>query len=120
MGYDQTTWVNPCGSPACALGHYAAQYPKRFVLNPNWVSPITGLTRAVIHLRSSENSVLSPTSSIVTEEFQITESESEELFNGGGCGEAKTAKEAAAYIRKFVRRKDRLQAKKRAKRKARR
>jgi hypothetical protein len=105
-GYDQGKWVNECGSPACALGHYAAQYPKRFVLNPNWVSPVGGRPYPVIQLRGSD-ARLGPQSTGILEEFSITSSESEELFSGSGCGDATTAKEAAAYIRKFVARKDR-------------
>lgn len=112
--YSQKVFVHPCGAPACALGHYAAQFPRRFrikppggVFNSNG-SIIDALTDApTLHFNNSET---------IRNEFAITETEADELFSSSGCDHAATSEEAANYIRKFVARKDRrVRAKAKAK-----
>ncbi len=87
--YDQNLYRHPCGTPACALGHWAAANPKRFTVTPFGI-PLTATSYGI------ETAVL---------EFGIDFDEVEELFDVYGCGGAKTAKQAARYIRAFVKRK---------------
>lgn len=88
--YDQKSFSHRyCGTPACALGHWAAHNPKR------WTSP------EYPKLRKPLQSWTTPFES-AGEEFHLSSGQVNTLFDLSGCGRAKTAKQAAAYIRKFV------------------
>ncbi len=88
-GYNQGAYVHPCKTPACALGHWAAAHPKR------WGFDLSGIPY-VDDVQSLD---------AASDEFGIDENESVELFCFAGCGNAKTAKAAAKYIRTFVKKK---------------
>lgn len=91
--YRQRYLLHPCGTPACALGHWAAAHPER-----GWrlqgLGPEAGLYQDGKFAAAA-----------AATEFGLTDVEVEELFGFRGCGNAKSAREAARYIRKFVRRK---------------
>ncbi len=89
--YDQGIYRHPCGTPACALGHWAAANPKRWRFD-NYGLPFVA--------RDFESGTYS-----AVDEFGISYDEADDLFGYAGCGEAQTAKEAARYIRTFVKRK---------------
>lgn len=89
-GYRQMIYIHPCGSPGCALGHWAVAHPDRWIVNVD-------LERVVFRYAYGK-SILSSTAS----EFGITDDEAEELIGIAGCGDARTAKEAATYIRAFI------------------
>jgi hypothetical protein len=74
--YSQCLYVHPCGTPACALGHY------------------------VKRTRRTQSRALDE-----AKEFGLRHAEADELFWAGGCGGARTAKQAAKYIQKFIARK---------------
>ena len=78
--YSQIYFNHSCGTPACALGHACA---------------IPAIRRAGMSERDYLRSV---------EVFCLSNGQWHELFDSFGCGEAKTAKQAARYIRAFVRR----------------
>jgi hypothetical protein len=80
--YDQVSFQHNCGTPACALGHWRASQGR----TPD---PYMGRTDYAEERVSKDD-------------FAIVEAEYEDLFGGAGCERAKTAKEAAAYIRSFV------------------
>lgn len=92
---------NECGTPACALGHWAAANPERWVAayNPGLATKWSPVLRHNFVSRQLPDVYLE-----AMEEFGITDHQAEELFNGSGCGSATTAKEAADYIRAFVER----------------
>jgi len=73
--YSQRDHAHDCGAPACALSYWYAYKGS------TW-------------LDGQIDEVLA--------EFGLTPAEGIELFSGRGCGEARTAREAAAYIRGFV------------------
>ena len=83
-----------CGSPACALGHYASRddLQSTFYLGYN--------TDGVISASSDRSVQLNGT--IVRKEFGVSMMEAERLFGSRGCGEAETALEAAEYIENFL------------------
>ena len=84
---------NDCGTPMCALGHYAYRrdLQRTFRLSEHG----TFLNNA--GERSPEwEYVLYP-------HFGITEEEATFLFERRGCGNAKTNIQAAKFIEKFVR-----------------
>jgi hypothetical protein len=89
--YNQEDYAHSCGSPACALGHYAAN-TRGFKLDRQWYE----------YFREDK---LFTWDCGADEEFGLSYSEAMELFYYNGCGEAKTAKQAAKYIRSFVKRK---------------
>lgn len=91
--YDQKQIKHDCGTPACAIGHWIRHTRGRIYLTDG----------GELFHKESECFIsgVQHTGSI---EFRITYSQADELFGIDGCGEAKTAKQAARYIRKFVNR----------------
>ncbi len=110
--YSQSAFVHPCGAPACALGHYAAQFPRKYQFK-DVTSAVTDHQKIVLAYR--DGLYVSYDDNRTINEFSITHDEARELFAGYGCGGAENAKEAAAYIRKFVARKDRRMRARKAK-----
>jgi hypothetical protein len=99
--------VHACGTPACAFGHYAArrdlqqdfQLPTRCYENRDypWIFCNTVLVGAWGATR--------PTAMWGREasnHFGIPHDQVNELFCSDGCGNAKTATQAAQYIKRFV------------------
>lgn len=90
-GYDEEE-LHPCGTPACALGHYAVrqdlQSSFRLVMdgvkgiNSDW------------YIDYDEAAIL--------EHFGIDVDEAGDIFGGYGCGRAETAVAAAEFIEAFV------------------
>lgn len=87
-GYDQERFAHSCGTAACALGHWAAAHPERWSINP---------TRLTLHSRTCADALEG-----AKIEFGLAPSQVYVLFDSDGCGGAKTAKQAADYIRAFV------------------
>lgn len=96
--YVQNATIHDCGTPACALGHWAAANKRRFKYDRR--SGIVAL------LDDPENIAVSV---IGAREFDLSMGQAVELFSGWGCGEARTAKQAARYIRTFVKRVERVE-----------
>jgi hypothetical protein len=91
-GYNQNKWTHSCGTPACALGHWAMANTDR------WCRDEDG--GVSLHQFSGR------TSRSAREEFGISAHEFVELFSSLGCGQADhNPQKAAAYIRAFVERK---------------
>lgn len=89
---------NQCGTPACALGHYAAATPERWGMHKS-------ATDGRLYPRLKGHAWTATVWDHTTIDFGLTEQESSELFDGQGCGRATSPKEAATYIRNFVHRK---------------
>lgn len=94
--FTMATWgheaigMNECGTPACALGHYAVTKEAQ---SRGWNLSIYG------HLETPDrNDVMKS----ARKEFGINDREIVRLFSGNGCGGAQTPREAANYIREFV------------------
>jgi len=93
-----------CGSPACAIGHYVARQDLQsdFLPVPPGHSHMdreggTG------HVLLTSGKVVFFTARSLLEHFDLDSDEYEQLFGGGyGCGDARTAIEAAEYIERFV------------------
>jgi len=103
-----------CGTPACALGHYAARTDLQDVLA---IHAVETLDHTDYRVAAADNCEVLPGwdefdedescdaykyDFDVAEHFGITGSECEELFGGDGCFNAQTPEAAAAYIRNFV------------------
>lgn len=85
--YLQGCYTHPCGTPACALGHWAVANPDRWSFacgTPYLILSASGVSRCA------------------QSEFGLSWHESEEIFGSEGCDFAETAKQAADYIRDFV------------------
>ena len=78
-----------CGTPACALGHYAARgdLQDEFYLSSSGCFVAHG--GGGVYMRTLEH-------------FGITTDQEDELFGSEGCGCAETPEEAAKYIEQFV------------------
>lgn len=89
---------NFCGTPACALGHYGARGDLQRLMK-------VGVRQGAINLlyhANYNNRTVSYDDDTVQEHFGITEEQATDLFDGDGCGGARTPIEAAKYIEKFV------------------
>lgn len=105
-GYDQEAVTHPCGSPACAWGHWlygnkerfkrialedgARKNDIKFVLDRWHSSSVVHDGRYVSFYDAGER------------EFALSPGETTMLFEAHGCGRATTGKQAANYIRIFV------------------
>ena len=81
--YDQSTITHGCGTPGCAWGH--------------WIESPARRARIVRELSSIPQSIL-----CAEPEFALNAGDVTELFAVNGCGMARSAKQAAKYIRRFV------------------
>jgi hypothetical protein len=89
--YDQRWFIQPCGTPGCLLGGYAAAHPERWEFLDGVIPVLKGGDSAEDYLDA------------VTSEFNLKSWEWTELFEREGCNNAGTdGKKAAAYVRKFV------------------
>lgn len=103
-------FVNPCGTPACALGHYAWRndLQSEFI-----ISNSAPLGRTVFytegfgsHWRENESDhSVGLSDDRMLEYFGLSYSEVLELFDADGCLKAALPSEAADYIESFVARK---------------
>lgn len=106
-GYYQTTIQHPCGTPACAIGHYLelrGMLPEKastvYIAWENKEETNIFEDRFYANLAREGHLVFE-----ATDEFDLTEYEARDLFDFEGCGDARTALQAANYIRDFVARK---------------
>ena len=84
--------VNLCGTPACALGHYAARRDVQhtFVLDRDGDVMIG---QACVDFDNH-----------IPVHFGITGVQAKELFDSDGCDRARTPTQAANYIERFIKR----------------
>lgn len=92
--FDMGTYANGCGSPACVLGHYAAM--------PRTPFRLAGVGTNALSDRNGSPLPLGFSSRLVRDHFALTNIEARELFDSDGCGGAKTPKQAARYLERFV------------------
>lgn len=97
--YSQDVFVHHCGTPACALGHYAANNKRR-----GWGFKAADYSFGTGHVTYNGHSQ-SCADPRVLDEFDLSFTEAIELFSGDGCNGARTGKQAAKYIQRFVKRK---------------
>lgn len=91
-GYAQTRFAHPCGTPACALGHWAAANPRRWMISAG--SPLGSVRLRGCYMLNEIAAGM--------DEFAIDMEQYYDLFGGWGCGGAQTGKQAARFIRQFV------------------
>lgn len=95
-----------CGTPGCALGHYAARRDLQdefsLATSDGVNCPLEDSIETDEHGRIRVGAGLSCCAQAVCDHFGISKDEAHELFSGSGCGMAATAKAAAEYIRTFV------------------
>ena len=99
--FDMSDVIHPCGTPACAFGHYAWRTDLQDAFEPlavgdmGWWDVVFADTKKHCRYYGSE----------VRDHFGLTQDELDELFEETGCGGAKTPIEAAEYVEAFVDRK---------------
>lgn len=102
--HEQSQFVNTeanfCGSPSCALGHFAARTDLQRVLKIA-IHENTDFKYAQLELRST-NERADMLEEELLQYFGLNKEEMKELFSGVGCRNAKSAITAAKYIEKFV------------------
>lgn len=83
-----------CGTPCCALGHYAGRGDLQRSFNLDKDGTLRFGKRSIEYYSDE-----------VLAHFGLTNEEAIELFGCQGCNDAQTPAEAIAYIRAFVNRK---------------
>jgi len=100
--FNMSIYANHCGTPACALGHYAARGDLQEVFS---LSSVNGDSFKIPVYNNTFTSIHTPFT-VAAEHFDITIAETVELFSSSGCGkigrEPITAKQAIAYIENFI------------------
>jgi hypothetical protein len=90
-------YVHTCGTPACAFGHYAGR--------PDLQDFVRIEGECIFYAQPDEDGdhLLADYDDPQTlKHFGISEEQAVELFREDGCGQARTADEAAKYIEDFV------------------
>lgn len=82
-----------CGTPGCALGHYAA----RRDMQSDFILTNRGDLEASVEGLNEYQTVTA-----ALRHFDIDREQEEKLFGSNGCGNAKTPNEAAGFIEQFV------------------
>jgi hypothetical protein len=91
--FTMSRYVNSCGTPACAFGHYASREDLQDLCK-------ISATGAVRYQDSGD--LCDYDDSAILDHFDITGEQAEELFGPTGCGGAATVDEAVKYIESFV------------------
>lgn len=91
------SYATACGTPACALGHYASRPDLQRALG---LTAIRG-EEGFLCMRGTTLQV-SYDGNTVTSHFDIDEDTAELLFGPDGCAGAATAREAAQYIEVYA------------------
>ena len=102
--FSMDVYAHPCGTPACAFGHYAARPDLQSAFRLEDGTPVSA--EGICRMYYLED---------VLDHFGITIEDARELFSGGGdpfevedeyrkcgCGGAKTAIEAAEFVERWV------------------
>lgn len=92
--FDMGMFAYDCGTPACVIGHYAAnrKIQRTFRLEDNLILLEDGDVLDFLWWNNSR---------ALEDHFGITEVDVDHLFSAKGCGGAKTPKGAASYLKKF-------------------
>jgi len=90
-----------CGTPACAVGHYAARRDLQDFMQLA-VDRDTGSLRFGVWGATKLANDYWDYNAAICSHFDITPDQREELFGADGCGDAETANQAARYIERFV------------------
>lgn len=109
--FDMNEYANACGTPACVLGHFATRTDLQDVFEltiPHGeyrtAKPFL-YSRADVRAASAVGCLPEPlavTDPSVVVYFGLTRGEAMRLFGRHGCGGARTAAQAIAYIQAFV------------------
>lgn len=102
-GYDQAEIIHPCGSPACAWGHWLLADPVR--AERIFAEAKENFLTGEIYMAGEDSQEIRHRFVYTDQaqyEFSLDNYEEIALFSAHGCRGAKTGAEAAAYIREFV------------------
>lgn len=97
MGYGH------CGTPQCALGHYAYRRDLQDVFSLGRAEQGED-DPALVGGRYVIQNGVSCSSQAIREHFHLSQPQASELFSGSGCKRASTPIEAALYIEAFAER----------------
>jgi hypothetical protein len=91
--YDQITYGD-CGTPCCALGHWARAHPANWQVLPGLLLYREGPTLEVFSMGPLRGAM---------HEFDIDATQYGELFGAKGCGDARNNPQmAAAFLRNYA------------------
>lgn len=97
--FDMNTFVHGgCGTPACALGHYAARTDLQSFLHVVQVNAID----KYFCMRLVNDDLDLDFVETILDHFDIDNDQFHELFSCDGCGHARSRAAAAEYIERFV------------------
>lgn len=99
--FSMARYVNTCGTPACAFGHYAARADLQDEFSINTEQNPKRWNDEGVHDKKTGEQIWYDSDEVLAH-FDATEEELKVLFNTRGCGGARTPEQAAEYIERFV------------------
>ena len=100
--FSMVDYAHPdCGTPMCALGHYAARQDLQDFLVLDHARRAYRFASPVFYVNDKSLPVTYDSSQVCIH-FGIDTGEAEMLFGPDGCDHADTPNEAAKYIERFV------------------
>lgn len=111
--FDMGQFVHFCGAPACALGYAGSRPDLQKVLRikgrrtrePGQYGGLKAdayLAYTPKYARLNGGEEASYSDIVLREALGLNHDQASELFSGGGCNGATTPKQAAKYIRRFI------------------
>lgn len=99
---DDVIYAKACGTPACAMGHYAVRtdLQRSFAIDADGDLVVRKKGYSAYY-NTGDNTMVE--NHQISHHFDITDDDREDLFGSKGCDGAKTPGEASAFIKHFVR-----------------
>jgi hypothetical protein len=104
--FTMVCFVHSCGTPGCALGHFAARRDLQRAFKIVKSVGRHGQPIARAYYRGDWDLLYAS-----RDYFGLSCTEAEDLFGTRGCGDAKTPIQAARYIERFIKKQEKEQSK---------
>lgn len=101
LDFGMGNYANECGTPACALGHYAHRRDLQRTFQLDYLESEHG-TDGRKQVVNNGGWGIHYDSTPICKHFGINAREATELFASEGCGGAQDGYDAAKYIERFV------------------
>jgi len=104
---NMNVFFNDCGTPGCAIGHYAARkdLQSEYESADTFVQRTDGVAFPAKYLSVIEDGFIFMYAGIFQDfakHFDVTHAEATGLFGSSGCNKAKTKEEVVDYIENFI------------------
>lgn len=99
----KTADVNFCGTPSCAIGHFAGRRDLQKLLKIGHAINLSDPSKpGPMEVQDNDGNKVMVQDELLQNYFGLGVDDLDQLFGAHGCGSAKTPKDAAKYIERFV------------------